>query len=349
VPFRPVSGATRDARPAAPGPGDSGRQGAGQQATPDSAPAIPSSAPGLVSRAAPLLPYFAALGAILCWASLAAALTRSLGALRPQQILAYGMGVAGVALLAWDWARGRPPWRTWPDGPGVLLGLYGIFGYHALLVAAFALAPPVQANILNYTWPLWIIVLGAWAAGQRVAGRVAVGGALGLAGAVLSLEPWTAGRAPLPAAAWLGLGLALAAGLCWGSFTVLLRRAGAATAHAMGWWCLLAACAAAGWMLLGGVPFALAPGDLPAILYIGLVPRGVAFPLWQLATRRCALPVLGLLSYLTPPLSTLLLGWAADRPATGWAWVGLAIVLGGAVLGGATLGGSARAAGRRPG
>jgi len=289
-----------------------------------------------------MLPYLAALGAILCWASLAAALTCALGVLRPQQVLAYGMGVAGVALLAWDWARGRPPWRTWPGARGMLLGLYGIFGYHALLVAAFALAPPVQANILNYTWPLWIILLGAWSSGQRVAGRVAVGGALGLAGAVVSLEPWTAGGATLPGAGWLGLGLALAAGLCWGSFTVLLRRGSAATAHAMGWWCLLAAGVAAMWMLLGGVPFALAPGGLPAILYIGLVPLGAAFPLWQRATRLSALHVLGLLSYLTPPLSMLLLGWTADRPATGWAWLGLAIVLVGAALGSTSLGGAGR-------
>ncbi len=337
-----MSGASQAPRPDAPAP--PGLAAPGPPAPGLAAPDLP--APGSATRR-PLLPSLAALGAILCWASLAAALTRSLGVLRPQQVLAYGMGVAGVALLAWDWAHRRPPWRTWPGARGMLLGLYGIFGYHALLVAAFTLAPPVQANILNYTWPLWIILLGAWTSGQRVAGRVAAGGALGLAGAVMALEPWTAGRAPLPATAWLGLGLALAAGLCWGSFTVLLRRGAAATAHAMGWWCLLAAGVAAGWMLLGGVPFALAPGGLPAILYIGLVPLGAAFPLWQRASRQCTLHVLGLLSYLTPPLSTLLLGWAAGRSASGWAWAGLAVVLAGAGLGGTGLGRDSRPAAKR--
>ncbi len=312
--------------------------------------------------AAPWLPYLAALGAILCWASLAAALTRSLGALHPQQILAYGMGIAGIALLAWDWGRGRPPWRTWPGARGMLLGLYGIFGYHALLVGAFALAPAVQANILNYTWPLWIIVLGAWSAGQRLGGRVVLGGILGMVGAVLALEPWhaAAGLAPaasmervgaapggtallgagLPGTVWLGFGLALAAGFCWGSFTILLRRRAdasrsAGSRSAMGWWCLQAAGVSALWMLAADIPFAVAPDQLGALVYIGLVPLGAAFPLWERATRQCALNVLGLLSYLTPPLSTLLLGWAAGRAATGWAWAGLAVVLGGAALGGA--------------
>jgi len=310
-----------------------------------SVPVAPAPAAPASPAPAPVLPYLAALGAILCWASLAAALYRSLGALHPQQILAYGMGIAGIALLAWDWGRGRPPWRTWPGARGMLLGLYGIFGYHALLVGAFALAPAVQANILNYTWPLWIIVLGTWSAGQRLTGRIAWGGVLGLIGAAIAVEPWQAAGAHSPATpaglwgtgpsatVWLGFGLALAAGCCWGSFTVLLRRSGDANRSAMGWWCLQAAAVSALWMWAADIPFAIAPDRLRVLVYIGLVPLGAAFPLWELATRQCALNVLGLLSYLTPPLSTLLLGWAAGRAATGWAWTGLAVVLAGAALG----------------
>jgi drug/metabolite transporter (DMT)-like permease len=290
--------------------------------------------------------YLAPLGAILCWASLAAALYHSLGSLSPQQILTYGMGIAGLALLAWDWARGRPPWRTLPGSRGVLLGLYGIFGYHALLVGAFALAPPVQANILNYTWPLWIIVLDAWASKRKLRGRVLAGAAMGLSGAVIALEPWNAaassGQIPVLAGTlWLGFGLALGAGFCWGSFTVLLRSGwGIRGNHAdkgyspMGWWCLLAAIVSAAWMGASRVPFAVSGGQLPTLLYIGLVPLGAAFPLWERATRQCPLNVLGLLSYLTPPLSTLVLGWAAGHSATVSAWIGLAVVLSGAALGG---------------
>lgn len=291
-------------------------------------------------------PYVAGLGAILCWASLAAALYRSLGALHPQQILAYGMGVAGVALLAWDWGRGRPPWRTWPGFRGMALGLYGIFGYHALLVGAFALAPAVQANILNYTWPLWIIVLGALSAGERLTGRIAGGAALGLAGAVIALAPWQAVDGPGGGGAFgsppalVGFGLALAAGFCWGSFTVMLRWSSRRPSRegdepsAMGWWCVQAAIVSAAGMAVLGTPFAVVPEQLGVLLYIGLVPLGTAFLLWERATRGCSLSVLGLLSYLTPPLSTLLLGWAAGHPATWWAWIGLTAVLAGAAMGG---------------
>jgi len=284
------------------------------------------------------MPYAAALGAILCWASLAAALYRSLGTLAPQQVLAYGMGVAGMALMAWDAARGFPPWRTWPGARSMALGLYGIFGYHALLLEAFALAPPVQANVLNYTWPLWIILLGAAAARGRPKLRPALGGVLGLAGTVVTLEPWR-GTLPGGPAPWIGFGLALGAGLCWGSFTVLLRS-GRRTGRAMGWWCLQAAAVSAVWMGCGDVPFRIGADSAAVIAYIGLVPLAAAFALWQLAAEGCALHALGLLSYLTPPLSTLGLSWVVGRPASPWAWTGLALVIGGALFGSGPFGGT---------
>jgi drug/metabolite transporter (DMT)-like permease len=283
-------------------------------------------------RPSAILPYGAALGAIVCWATLAAALYRSLGALAPQQVLAYGMGVAGIALLAWDWMRGFPPWRTFPGVRSLALGLYGIFGYHALLVGAFALAPPVQANVLNYTWPLWIIVLGGAGTGQPLTLRPALGGIVGLAGTVVALEPWR-GAPPGGAAPWIGYALALGAGFCWGSFTVLLRHTPGA-GRALGWWCAQAAGVAALWMVAGNVPFRIGGESLLAVAYVGLLPLGAAFALWEVAARRCALRTLGLLSYLTPPLSTVLLGWVAGRSASGWAWTGLGLVVGGAAFGG---------------
>src|SRR5437867_1053201 len=44
--------------------------------------------------------------------------------------------------------------------PGVLaLGVYGLFAYHLFLFLALRLAPPVEANLVNYLWPLLIVVL----------------------------------------------------------------------------------------------------------------------------------------------------------------------------------------------
>jgi hypothetical protein len=40
-----------------------------------------------------------------------------------------------------------------------LLGVAGLFGFHFLLFLALRLAPPVEANLVNYLWPLLIVVL----------------------------------------------------------------------------------------------------------------------------------------------------------------------------------------------
>ena len=40
-----------------------------------------------------------------------------------------------------------------------LLGVYGLFGFHFLLFVALRTAPPLEANLVNYLWPLLIVVL----------------------------------------------------------------------------------------------------------------------------------------------------------------------------------------------
>ena len=82
-------------------------------------------------------PYGAALGAILCWASLAAAVGESLHQLHPEQVLFYGLLTAGLALAARNALRERRPLPPWPGARVAALGLYGIWGYHTLLVRMF--------------------------------------------------------------------------------------------------------------------------------------------------------------------------------------------------------------------
>jgi drug/metabolite transporter (DMT)-like permease len=269
---------------------------------------------------------------MLCWASLAAVLAVSLESIAPEQVLVYGMLVAGVYLAAVDAVRGRFPWRTWPGVPAAAWGIYGIFGYHALLVFAFSLAPRVHANVLNYTWPLWIVVVGA---GRRLTRPVLIGAMLGLAGVALVVGGELPGDTTVDLERdGLGLALALGAGFCWGSFTVGLRRIEPRGGNPMAWYCLLAAAASALLLLVRGGSFSV-PGDQwPLLIYIGLVPLGIAFAMWDFAARRMNLQMLGLLSYFTPLLSTVALTLVTGA-SLGWSLLaGLALILTGSAIGG---------------
>ncbi len=55
----------------------------------------------------------------------------------------------------------RQPWPVW------LLGVGGLFGYHAAYFIALRNAPVVEAGLLNYLWPLLIVVFSAFLPGRK--------------------------------------------------------------------------------------------------------------------------------------------------------------------------------------
>src|SRR5690348_3133834 len=99
-------------------------------------------------------PNVYALGAIALWASLAS-LGVSLRHVPP--FLLTGLALAIGSIPAW------PLVRQWKVPPRTLaLGIYGLFLYHFLLFIALRAAPAVEANLVNYLWPLLIVVMAPW-------------------------------------------------------------------------------------------------------------------------------------------------------------------------------------------
>ncbi|MFM8574926.1 MAG: DMT family transporter, partial [Limnohabitans sp.] len=125
-----------------------------------------------------------ALGAILLWASLAMLGVR-LAHLPPFWLtgvaLLIGSAIA-LPLSRLDWTQWRVPLRT------LALGVYGLFGFHFLLFIALRHAPPVQANLVNYLWPLGMVVLApVLLPGTPLTLRQLLAALLGFAGAALAI------------------------------------------------------------------------------------------------------------------------------------------------------------------
>ena len=271
-----------------------------------------------------------ALGAIVLWGNLAWIGVR-LAAIPP--FLLVGTTLTAAGLLA------APTFRQWRVPPRVLaLGVYGMFGYHFCLFMALRLAPPLQANLVNYLWPLLIVLLAPLVVRDaRLSRRHVIGALLGLAGAVLAI---TGGEIPDTRlggpAAW-GYGAALVSAFMWATYSLLgqrLRRTGTPFATAaVGLFCLVSGLLALACHAAFEPSYAFAASDVAPLAALAVGPMGAAFFLWDAAMKNGDARVIGTLAYATPLLSTALLG-LGDPSRLGWPIVvALGLVVGGAWIG----------------
>ena len=203
----------------------------------------------------------------------------------------------------------RWPAKVW------LLGVGGLFGYHALYFAALQLAPPAEANLVNYLWPLLIVLLSAPLAGEKLGWPHLAGALLGFAGvALLAIN-----RGVSFAGAYaLGYALALGCAFAWSLYSVLSRRFGETPTDAIASFCAAAAVLSLHLpSLFESTVWPASPTAWLAVLALGVGPTGGAFYLWDHAVGT-ATSALGALSYAAPILSTALLiacGLAAPTSA----------------------------------
>ena len=278
----------------------------------------------------------AGCAALALWAFLAP-LTRLAQPTPPLLLTALGLAAGGLFGLAAVAARGRL--SALRQGPLAWAhGLAGIGGYHALYFAALGWAPAVEANLLNYAWPLLIVLFSGLIGGLRLGARRLLGVGMGAAGAALLLA---GGGAAFPVEAWAGFACALAAAVVWALYSVLAARLGSVPSEAVAGFCLVSAAAA--WLahLALEPPAALEARHWVVVALMGLGPTGAAFFLWDNGMKRGDPRLLGTLAYAVPVASTLLLVAAGEGELSARMLVAAALVSGGGLL--------AASAGRRRG
>jgi len=245
------------------------------------------------------------LTAILMW-SLLAVLTVATGKIPAFQLAAMTFAIGAlVGSLTWIGRPGaiaalRQAPLAWVVGVG------GLFGYHALYFLALRFAPPAEAGLFNYLWPLLIVLFSSLLPGERLAPHHVVGALLGLAGTVLlfagsSLSSFAPGQLP-------GLFAAFLAAFVWATYSVMSRRLKSVPTDAVAGFCLATA-------LLSGLVHAFVEDTVwpesfwqwLAVAALGVGPVGAAFYTWDVGMKRGDIRVIGAASYATPLLSTLFL------------------------------------------
>lgn len=279
-----------------------------------------------MSRAAATLIGFSA---ILLW-SLLAALTAAAGPVPAFQMnaMCFGIGASAAALL---WLRRperaralRQPLHVWAHG------VVGLFGYHALYFAALRLAPPAEASLVNYLWPLLIVLFSSLLPGERLRAVHVAGALIGFAGvATISVNADLSAR---PEHA-LGYALAFAAALFWSAYSVLSRRmASVPTDAVVGFCAATALLSLLCHLVFETTVWPASAGAWAAVVGLGLGPVGAAFYAWDIGCKRGDIGLLGVTAYAAPVLSTLaLVAGGFAQPA--WAlWLACGLIVLGAVV-----------------
>ena len=279
--------------------------------------------------------YIYALGAIICWASLPVATGSGLSELSTEELMFYSFSTAAIFLYLQDVILKRKLSVAFPDIKACLFGFGGIFFYHYIYYLALERAPLAEGAILATTWSLWIVIFSSILQLRRLAPSILGAALLGFTGAALVIA---AGKELSFASTHIqGYMLALVCGVIWSSFSVGLPRFNLKVEPMTGFTILTAI--ASGILFLSTTPHEMpSRSAMLSAIYLGAIPLGFSFFLWNRAITGGNMVIIGFLSYLTPPLAILLVAIIHGQHISYQVILGMFIIILASIIGKFALG-----------
>lgn len=266
----------------------------------------------------------AVFGAVLLW-SFVATFSYLLSNLPPLFLTGAALFLGGLFFL--------PKARLWTwDWHFILAGVIAFFLYHFLLFIALRTATPVECNIVNYLWPLLLVLL-APLFDRRLRWKFIhlAGGLLGFLGAFIAI--YNPSIARLSGGFHYGYVLAFGAALTWPIYSLYLKRFPHVSSWTMGLVCLITGILSLGASFAFSETITISGRDILYLVLFGLGPLGFSFALWDYALKNADPRKIGTLSYLTPILSTFWLTLVSGHELNIKLALALFLVVGGAILG----------------
>ena len=267
--------------------------------------------------------------AILMW-SVLALMTAASGTMPPFQLsaIAFAIGsLPGIALFIVRPERLkelRQPPKVW------ITGIAGLFGYHFLYFTALRNAPAVEAGLIAYLWPLFIVVGSALLPGERLRWYHLAGALAGLAGTALIVGAKGVAFDP---AYTIGYLAAFLCAFTWAGYSLISRHFEAVSTDVVTGFCLATAILSLVCHLgLEATVWPETSGQWAAVVGLGLLPVGIAFYAWDFGVKNGDIQILGAASYAAPLLSTLNLIIFGFGEFTTMIGLSCVLITGGAVL-----------------
>ena len=275
--------------------------------------------------------YILALITVTLWGTLASCSKLMMGSLTPMAVLFYSSAIASVTLLVVNLCINGPSgfrqYRLQDYGIIAGLGFIGLFLYTALYYTGLNYLTSQIGCIINYMWPMMIILFSCIILREAFTWRKALAILCAFGGvAVISLQN---GVDALLHGSLTGVLCCLGAAVCYGFYSVMNKKysynqwimlwvAFTVTAVLSGLWC-----AATGSF-----------GQLPArdwlwMLWIGAMGDGIAYVLWGMAVNSGNTAKVSILGYLTPFIGLIFGRILLGEHISALSFLGLILIIGG--------------------
>jgi drug/metabolite transporter (DMT)-like permease len=222
--------------------------------------------------------------------------------------------------------------RVWRDGAAIraswfyllAIGTLGVGSFNALQYLALETSTPLNVTLINASMPLWMLVVGALAFGERPKRRQLLGAALSLAGVATVVARGAWGELSQLRFV-IGDGYMLIAVIGWAAYSWLLVHPPASMRAPRrpdwDWAAFLFVQSLFGLIAAGGAAFAEAalgthapidwrnPGVLAALVFIAVGPSIVAYRCWGLGVARAGPALAAFFANLSPLFAALLSAW----------------------------------------
>ena len=211
------------------------------------------------------------------------------------------------------------------------LGFLGLFLYSALYYYGISALSSQEACILNYLWPLMIVVFACILLKEKLTARKLIAMGMSFAGIVV-LTVGTGGAASSGNRLW-GIVACVTAAVCYGLFSVLNKKHSLNQNITMMWiWLTVSVCSLVSgmifekWQPIVGVQWL-------GLGWLGVVVNAVAYLLWAIALKNAEDSAkVANLAYLVPFLSIVLSSVVLKEQITVNMVIAVVLIVGGILL-----------------
>ena len=210
------------------------------------------------------------------------------------------------------------------------LGLLGTYIYYLFLYLGYAKAVGMEVLVIQYTWPIFILVLSLFILKEHLTIRKIIAIGLGFVGVLLVLTKGEFENVQMNNLTVISL---VAAGsFCFALFSVLSKNIKRAPLVVISIYFLAATFASLASMMYFS-DFALpSSGEVMPILLNGILVNGFSYLFWLMALRSADASYLAPFTFITPVLSAIYLILFFDEPMLGIYLLGLACVIVGGLV-----------------